>query len=469
MSKRVRKNWTDKELESLIEDYGVLSNKELEQKYKRNHPSITQKCITSGIKNNRKKKWTPELEQKFSVDWIDKNNSIEFLMSKYDTTRSGLASKAKELKVRRRNKHISNEDIVEMVNMYNDGASLASICKCFDCDKARVKRFLKDSGVVERTLSESVRIYDINENYFDSIDTERKAYMYGFFYADGHLSPRGTVSFGIQERDGYILEEFLKDMESNNTTKKTMGENGRYYRSLSITNKHISETLRKYGVDGDKTYSAKFPKESVIGDDILRHFIRGFFDGDGTISKTNTSNLSASLVGTYNMMWSVSYIIEYFTGVKGAIREEPRSEKIYYYSVSGGKNVEKFLSFMYDDSSIYLTRKYNRYLNVLRRGKNIWEVRKRLHGSNGRAESKIAEKVLAMIIKDNKLEYSKRDVIEMISNSNGTSNANIAYHTKEIMKFAEISDDITLESRYGKFIVKYRNIQDKTIEDINID
>ena len=104
MSKRVRKSWTDKELESLIEDYGVLSNKELEQKYKRNHPSITQKCITSGIKNNRKKKWTPELEQKFSVDWIDKNNSIEFLMSKYDTTRSGLASKAKELKVRRRNK-----------------------------------------------------------------------------------------------------------------------------------------------------------------------------------------------------------------------------------------------------------------------------------------------------------------------------------------------------------------------------
>ena len=84
-------------------------------------------------------------------------------MSKYDTTRSGLASKAKELKVRRRNKHISNEDIVEMVNMYNDGASLASICKCFDCAEVRVKRFLKDSGVVERTLSESVRIYDINE------------------------------------------------------------------------------------------------------------------------------------------------------------------------------------------------------------------------------------------------------------------------------------------------------------------
>lgn len=36
--------------------------------------------------------------------------------------------------------------------------------------------------------------YNYNENYFESIDTEKKAYILGFFYADGYNSDR-QISF----------------------------------------------------------------------------------------------------------------------------------------------------------------------------------------------------------------------------------------------------------------------------------
>ena len=58
----------------------------------------------------------------------------------------------------------------------------------------------------------------INNDYFSEINSDKQAYFLGFFIADGCVSVNkakrcnGRFSFGIQQMDGYILEELAKEL-----------------------------------------------------------------------------------------------------------------------------------------------------------------------------------------------------------------------------------------------------------------
>ena len=61
-----------------------------------------------------------------------------------------------------------------------------------------------------------MKIYTINEDYFDIIDTEEKAYLLGFLYADGnHFTKKNRITIGLQEKDKHILEKFNELIGSN--------------------------------------------------------------------------------------------------------------------------------------------------------------------------------------------------------------------------------------------------------------
>ena len=52
----------------------------------------------------------------------------------------------------------------------------------------RVSQSPKRWGIKTRSLSDSHKVYYLNENYFEKIDTEEKAYWLGFIYADGYIT-----------------------------------------------------------------------------------------------------------------------------------------------------------------------------------------------------------------------------------------------------------------------------------------
>lgn len=57
-----------------------------------------------------------------------------------------------------------------------------------------------------------------------------------------------------------------------------------------IVNKHLWEVLYNYGCTPRKSTTLQFPELSIFqSPDLIRHFIRGYFDGDGCISYTYTS------------------------------------------------------------------------------------------------------------------------------------------------------------------------------------
>lgn len=134
-----------------------------------------------------------------------------------------------------------------------------------------------------------IQEYEVDDDFFKVIDTEEKAYILGFFFADGTtMEFNGKligVSFTQLEQDVDILEKIKSAMKSSNVFyKETQKTNEKTKYKLSIRSKQLAKRVRELGAGPKKSLTLKFPDENIFkSKDLIRHFIRGYFDGDGCI------------------------------------------------------------------------------------------------------------------------------------------------------------------------------------------
>lgn len=138
------------------------------------------------------------------------------------------------------------------------------------------------------------RKYNVNDDFFRVIDSEQKAYLLGFFLADGTygLGARCTESYRfsvhLQEKDVDVINWFREFIVPTKdpvykppyTDKRGTNHKGSY--TISWTSSMMNRDLELYNITPRKTYdtSFQFPFEK-IPKEFLWDFIRGFFDGDG--------------------------------------------------------------------------------------------------------------------------------------------------------------------------------------------
>ena len=216
---------------------------------------------------------------------------------------------------------------------------------------------------MEKQKTGGKRKYPLNELYFDNIDTEEKAYFLGFLYADGYnFTKRTRVLLGLQARDKEILEKlssFLQPTKplqfSTKEYDRKKGRNSQDQYVLVINSRHISERLVELGCVYKKSLILKFPTEDQVPNYLLRHFVRGYFDGDGCVEKKG-----ASLMGTLDFCKSLANIIKDKFNVNFYIRTKGKNNAAEACLKS--KAARTFLKWIYDDSTIYLQRKYAKFL-----------------------------------------------------------------------------------------------------------
>lgn len=186
-----------------------------------------------------------------------------------------------------------------------------------------MSRKLKEIGVTIINRQNQIRF---NENIFDTIDTEKKAYWLGFIYADGYIdstpleeNKKSTYKFEISLKasDAGHLHKFNEFMEHNKDNvkigsvmcNKTKCFRCRWY----VTNKHLWNTLNNYGCTHRKSLTLKFPDSNIFNEEsLIRHFIRGYFDGDGCFSRTFYKDKvfpCCSFLGTYEFLKVIKDIL----------------------------------------------------------------------------------------------------------------------------------------------------------------
>lgn len=287
----------------------------------------------------------------------------------------------------------------EAIDLYKSGESAVNIAKYIGANEATIRNWLKEAGIMVRNGAVYSQKYDkqlvekifemynegkstieiqgilglkrgiasyllrknnyqlrhkgpkslINkEDFFDTIDSEEKAYFLGWIMSDGNVSiydGQYSLKFHIALKDKEIIDNFLKSIDSRNKATIRDGRNPSYYVSLSSV--HMCKRLIDLGVIPCKSGKEHFPKQ--VPEILYNHFIRGVFDGDGITDINGRSGF----VGSKEMLESV---LEVLCETKLKLYMNKKNENIYYFL--GGKGFSrKLYNYLYNDATIWLHRK----------------------------------------------------------------------------------------------------------------
>lgn len=193
-------------------------------------------------------------------------------------------------------------------------------------------------------------------------------------FADGYIVDKskgyGQDCCGItlHLKDIDILEKFKKDIKSNNPINDVSKNNSQLRRILLTSQKTVNDLI-SHGCVKQKSNILKPP--IGVPNNLISHFIRGFFDGDGSIfmRKKSFETHENYLTPSYDIcVTSTKEMIEWIISQVGFghISKENRREFTWYYRQSGNNKVKEFCDYLYKDATIFMERKYQIYQDLIK-------------------------------------------------------------------------------------------------------
>lgn len=260
---------------------------------------------------------------------------------------------------------LTEDEKKEILRRYLNGETPKMICKDFHVTSARIPEVVKEMGYTPRDRSSSKRIYSINDHYFDKIDSQNKAYIIGLLIADGNRSKSGyAINLSLQEKDVDILKKINIELENERPlkfvelSKKNPNYSNQYL--LSFNSPRICKVLETYGIVPNKDFLTFFPRD--IDESMYRHVIRGILDGDGSICKTEAR---CNITGNRVLLEFIKEYIEKALNVHFTIyiphKDKKGDTETRTIQIAGSRQVKLFLDYLYNDSILYIKRKYDVY------------------------------------------------------------------------------------------------------------
>lgn len=218
---------------------------------------------------------------------------------------------------------------------------------------------------------------EVRHHFFNDIQTEIQAYILGFFAADGSVDEeRKTFRIKLQEDDVDVIELITNIISPDSrrfhiNSYDIKGRNGEIYtgkpqEGIDINSTILVNTLNDLNFGYKKTYKElHIPK---INKDLIRHFIRGYFDGDGSIigwiakEKGKSDRFRTKFEICAKKSSLLEDIINYFKlfDIKINLNYLSRDD-MYRISTSSKKEVFKIFHLLYDNSNFYMQRKFNKF------------------------------------------------------------------------------------------------------------
>lgn len=260
------------------------------------------------------------------------------------------------------NRQSAGNDILDIY--YQNGESIIEVAKYLNINYAAAWARLKVAGVVSKN-KKPIRSNTLIKDYFKEIDCYHKAYFLGFIKADGYIDHnRNRFALRLQERDKVILQRFCDTLnlpqERLNTIiysndRKNHSENRQNNIELAITHNEFVSYFK------DVKYKSILDK---IPEEFCYHFIRGYFDGDGSINYRDLSKkqYTANIMGSPNDDHMLQYIKKYFPDFRQYVDDR---SNLPLLQTSNKKLILDFANKVYANSLIYLPRKKEKFDMIL--------------------------------------------------------------------------------------------------------
>ena len=254
-------------------------------------------------------------------------------------------------------------------NYINKELSYKEIAKIFNVNEKTIKINAKKYGLTSKIGSQGARKHKFNERYFENIDSEEKAYWLGFIAADGCVYKNKQsyrLQINLKGSDIDHLKKFQKAICSDyKITEKKVGKAQSNTCQLKINSTKMCNDLIKNNIIERKSIIFEPP---ILNKNLMSHFIRGYFDGDGWITsyKRNDSNGYRNEVGIIGGKKALNYFIDFLP--KGFSKyEKYKDDKIIQISGSSIKTISETYNYLYENATIFLDRKKNVFENIMSR------------------------------------------------------------------------------------------------------
>jgi hypothetical protein len=265
--------------------------------------------------------------------------------------------------------------------LYDEHKSIRKVAKLLDSNYGTIRNYMEQYNI-HRDYRQAIIDKDIFNN-----DTEIVFYIAGFIAADGcirelHSKIHNIINYKlkleIQQNDIVLLEK-IRDFISpdiNIYKYERINKNAKYYGHISkacrfeITSRVIIEGLFRFGITPKKSLTLHFP-EWLSKHPLVHHFIRGYFDGDGSVcfrskvgKNRNTKQRMVHFCGTEQFLHTINQILSVNCSAIIPNKQILKNRNIYSLYYCGNNITTQISNYLYKDATIYLERKYNLFQQI---------------------------------------------------------------------------------------------------------
>lgn len=259
----------------------------------------------------------------------------------------------------------------KIIEKYNQGCGLVTAGLDFGISAYKVRKILVSNNIPIRSQSNSASIsnskrkkFFCNEDFFKK-QSAKMAYILGFLAADGTVSKNSNeVKITLSEIDAELLEKIKDTLEYTGEVKHAVTSKGFSIATLQITCAEYKKDLAQYNIVPQKTFTFSIPEK--LDKKYWIDFIRGYWDGDGTICTAGKEAIRSSLCSARKetLEQILNFLQENYQIPKVSIQFRQGIHPLYYFQYSTNSTKKLFSILYYHNVELFLDRKYTKFCEL---------------------------------------------------------------------------------------------------------
>lgn len=268
---------------------------------------------------------------------------------------------------------LSQEEIDVIIDAYcNKKYGLVKTGKLIGVNQRIVRKVLINNNIHIRSLAEAnransinVRKYGVNDDYFDN-ESSNMAYILGFLAADGTVAKNGNrIKIGLSSVDRKFLELIKEELGAESNILDYETSNGYMVSEFSFTSQKIKQKLTEYNIVPGKTETFTFPIN--LSKKYWIDFIRGYFDGDGSVGTAGPSAIRWQICSHRPQVLEtiVEFLFEEYGVPKVSVQKNEHGNSFLYTIQYSNNSTRKIFQIIYTPNSLYLPRKFEKFKSII--------------------------------------------------------------------------------------------------------
>lgn len=242
-----------------------------------------------------------------------------------------------------------------VIDLYKDGSTISEILGGIDRGKTWLRDLLKKNNVPNR----NGKTYLFDENALDE-DSHYKFYLLGLFATDGTVGRNRNskyIDISLHKNDKALLEDIQRVFRTNKPLHVAKDQ-----LRFTLYSDKLYDLMVGWGVGERKSLTLEITKEIPM--EFLSDFLRGVFDGDGSITGKSIGKADITFCTTGSEKFA-NQIKSFYSNLGHTVNLYKIGHRLWSVKKGGVGGLE-ILANLYRPGGLHLPRKYEKFLALSR-------------------------------------------------------------------------------------------------------